>query len=353
MPVVEAIKVENLEKTYPGARTRAEHGAGGSSTPEVKAVQGVSFHVNAGEIFGFLGPNGAGKTTTVSVLTTLLLPTRGRCLVSGIDVAREPERVRREIGLVFQDTTADGELTGRENMELVAGLFGMSQSEVQPRIKELLTSMDLTEAADRRVKGYSGGMKRRLELAVALVHTPQVLFLDEPTIGLDPQGRAGFWRYIQEMRKKEQVTILMTTHYLDEVENLCDRIAIIDHGKIIATGTNDELKERVGGDEVEVRVENDEPNLTPDLSALPGVTGVRKEPGLYQVKCPRGEGLVAPVVTTCDRRGVAVAGVKVLRPSLDRVFLELTGKAYREEGYDDGRASSNSAFRPRRGGDSW
>ncbi|MCI4366503.1 MAG: ATP-binding cassette domain-containing protein [Thermoplasmata archaeon] len=330
-----AIQVEDLEKMYP---------------PSVHAVQGVSFAVEHGEIFGFLGPNGAGKTTTVAMLTTLLMPTKGRATVAGLDVAENAAAVRREIGLVFQDSTADGELTGRENMVLAGGLFGMRPSECRGRIDELLGRMDLLEAAERRVKGYSGGMKRRLELAVAMVHTPKILFLDEPTIGLDPQGRAGFWRYIQELRKEQQVTIFMTTHYLDEVENLCDRISIIDHGKIIASGTNDSLKERVGGDVVELRVPAAASDLLATLQAVPGVREVRRDGLLYLVKCPRAEGLVSALVRACDVAGVTVEGVTVRRPSIDRVFLELTGKAYREEGYDDGRAAQSSVFKAPRGG---
>lgn len=330
------IQVEDLGKTYAG---------------KVEAVKGVSFEVAPGEIFGFLGPNGAGKTTTVSMLTTLLTPTRGRAMVAGLDVATQAAQVRREIGLVFQDSTADGELTGRENLILAGGLFGMTPAECRAPIEMLLARMDLADAGDRRVKGYSGGMKRRLELAVAMVHTPKILFLDEPTIGLDPQGRAGFWRYIQELRREQQVTIFMTTHYLDEVENLCDRIAIIDHGRIIATGTNDALKERVGGDVVELRTPRAARDLTETLRGVPGVREVRREEDLYQVKCPRAEGLVSALVMACDGAGVTPEGITVKRPSIDRVFLELTGKAYREEGYDDGRAAQASAFGARaRGG---
>jgi ABC-2 type transport system ATP-binding protein len=332
----DAIQTENLVKTFPGG---------------VEAVRDVSLSVREGEIYGFLGPNGAGKTTTVSMLTTLLRPTRGRASVAGLDVVEHPREVRQEIGLVFQDSTADGELTGRENMELSGGLFGMTPAECRPRIAELLKRMDLVDAADRRVKGYSGGMKRRLELAVAMVHTPKILFLDEPTIGLDPQGRAGFWRYIQQLRQEQRVTIFMTTHYLDEVENLCDRIAIIDHGQIIATGTNDSLKERVGGDVVELRVPANAADISATLTSVPGVGEVSRDGTLYHVRCPRAEGVVSLLVRACDASGVAVEGVSVERPSLDRVFLALTGKAYREEGYDDGRASQASVFRGRgRGG---
>jgi ABC-2 type transport system ATP-binding protein len=330
------IVTENLGKTYPGG---------------VEAVRDVSFSIREGEIYGFLGPNGAGKTTTVSMLTTLTLPTQGHASISGLDVVERAREVRREIGLVFQDSTADGELTGRENMLLAGGLFGMSPSVCAQPIKELLARMDLTEAADRRVKGYSGGMKRRLELAVAMVHTPKVLFLDEPTLGLDPQGRAGFWRYILELRREQKVTIFLTTHYLDEVENLCDRLAIIDHGKIIATGTAETLKESVGGDVVELVVPAAAPDLTTALTAVPGVRGVQREGSHYHVQCPRAEGLVSLLVRACDSDGVAIDGITVHRPSLDRVFLALTGKAYREEGYDQSRAGQASVFGGRgRGG---
>jgi ABC-2 type transport system ATP-binding protein len=334
MSGTDTIVTENLGKTYPGG---------------IEAVRDVTLSVREGEIYGFLGPNGAGKTTTVSMLTTLVLPTQGRASISGLDVVERAREVRREIGLVFQESTADGELTGRENMELAGGLFGMSRAACAVPIKDLLARMDLAEAADRRVKGYSGGMKRRLELAVAMVHTPKVLFLDEPTLGLDPQGRAGFWRYIQDLRREEKVTIFLTTHYLDEVENLCDRIAIIDHAKIIATGTNDSLKERVGGDIVELVLSASAPDLTAKLAAVPGVRGVQREGNHYQVQCPRAEGLVSLLVKACDAEGVDIDGVTVYRPSLDRVFLALTGKAYREEGYDQGRASQASVFGRGRG----
>lgn len=333
--VAEAIAVESLEKTYP---------------PDVRAVRGVSFVVAPGELFGFLGPNGAGKTTTISMLTTLLRPTGGRASIFGMDVLARPREVRQEIGLVFQDSTADGELSGRENMELAAGLFGMPRGESRERIPDLLESMDLSDAADRRVKGYSGGMKRRLELAVAMVHTPKILFLDEPTLGLDPQGRAGFWKYIQRLRREQQVTIFMTTHYLDEVENLCERVAIIDHGRIIATGTNEQLKERIGGDEVELRVPSHSADLADKLAAVEGIGGVRRDGDVYTVRTFQGETRVPALVKVCDRAGVAVEGIRVLRPSLERVFLELTGTAYREEGYDQGRAAATSAFSRRRGG---
>ncbi len=296
------------------------------------AVDGVGFRVRRGEIFGFLGPNGAGKTTTISVLTTLLKPTSGSGRVEGIDVIAHPDEVRRKLGLVFQRSTADEELTGRENMTIQAGLYGKSGSQVDRRVTDLLTQMDLGPVGDRLVKTYSGGMRRRLELAVGMVHDPKILFLDEPTLGLDPQGRAGFWRYIRSLREDAGVTVFMTTHYLDEADQLCDRIAVIDHGKIIALGTPKELKDSMGGDTLEVSVAATAGDLTPIVSKLPGVVAVSHRDDTYRLRCSNAERLVPEVVLASERAGISVSGVRVIRPTLDEVFLELTGHAYREEG---------------------
>ena len=303
-----------------------------AGAPATVAVDGVSFQVRRGEIFGFLGPNGAGKTTTISILTTLLKPTSGTARVEGMDVLAHPHDVRRKLGLVFQRSTADEELTGRENMAIQAGLYGKSGSQVDGRITELLTQMDLGPVGDRLVKTYSGGMRRRLELAVGMVHDPKLLFLDEPTLGLDPQGRAGFWRYIRSLREDAGITVFMTTHYLDEADQLCDRIAVIDHGKIIALGTPQELKDSIGGDSLEVTVAAHAGDLTPLVSPLPGVLSVSRRDDTYRLKCSNGERLVPEVVIAAERAGISVRGVKVIRPTLDEVFLELTGHAYREEG---------------------
>jgi len=308
---------------YPGPK---------SDAPGTRAVDGVSFEVGRGEIFGFLGPNGAGKTTTISILTTLLKPTSGGARVDGIDVVAHPHAVRRKLGLVFQRSTADEELTGRENMGIQAGLYGRSGAPTDARITELLTQMDLAPVGDRLVKTYSGGMRRRLELAVGMVHDPKLLFLDEPTLGLDPQGRAGFWRYIRHLRESEGITVFMTTHYLDEADQLCDRIAVIDHGKIIALGTPKELKDSVGGDSLEVAVAPDSPDLTPLVSPMTGVKAISRRDDTYRIKCASGERLVPGVVFAAERAGISVRGVKVVTPTLDEVFLELTGHAYREEG---------------------
>jgi ABC-2 type transport system ATP-binding protein len=317
------IDVEDLRMVYPGPKNGA--------APTI-AVDGVRFQVGRGEIFGFLGPNGAGKTTTISMLTTLLKPTSGRARVEGMDVVSHPHDVRRKLGLVFQRSTADEELTGRENMAIQAGLYGHSGASVDQRITDLLTQMDLGSVGDRLVKTYSGGMRRRLELAVGMVHDPKLLFLDEPTLGLDPQGRAGFWRYIRSLRESQGITVFMTTHYLDEADQLCDRIAVIDHGKIIVLGTPKELKDGIGGDTLEVSVAPGSADLAPLVSGMTGVKTVSRRDDTYRLKCSSGERLVPKVVLAAEQAGITVRGVKVVSPTLDEVFLELTGRAYREEG---------------------
>jgi ABC-2 type transport system ATP-binding protein len=313
----DAITVENLSKTYNGT---------------VKAVQNISFSVHAGEAFGFLGPNGAGKTTTVAMLTAGLIPTAGHAVVDGVDVFRDPAEIKKRIGLVFQESTADPDLTGRENLELASALFAVPRREVRSKIDTLLSQMQIGDAADRLTKTYSGGMRRRLELAVGIIHSPRVLFLDEPTLGLDPQGRAGFWRYVQELRKEHGMTVFVTTHYLDEADSLCDRIAIIDLGHIVATGSPSELKDRLGGDVITVRPVRPDANLEDVLRAVPGVQSVSVQDGAYRMKAPRGEELVPTLVEACTRAGVGLSSVAVKRPSLDEVFLEFTGREYREEG---------------------
>jgi ABC-2 type transport system ATP-binding protein len=325
--VTDAVTVEQLEKTFPGG---------------VRAVDGISFAVKEGEAFGFLGPNGAGKTTTVSLLTTLLRPTGGRATVDGIDVMKEPGTVRQRIGLVFQESTAEDELTGRENLEMSAALYGVSRSDAQKRIHDLLERMQLVEAAGRLVKTYSGGMRRRLELASGILHRPKVLFLDEPTLGLDPQGRAGLWEYVREIRKEFGTTIFLTTHYLDEADQLCDRIAIIDHGKIVAAGTPAELKEKIGGDVVTIVPTDAATDLTPVLTRVAGVLQVQRQDGGYRLKCRRGENVVPAAVEACFTAHVSVSSVALKKPSLDEVFLEFTGRAYRE---DEGPSATDTALR--------
>ena len=234
------ITVENLVKRY------------GS----IEAVRGISFTVSRGEIFGFLGPNGAGKTTTIHILTTLLKPTAGKATVAGYDVVKEPDKVRRRIGVVFQDPSLDLNLTGYENLFIHGRLYGLNGQRLREKIEEALKFVELWEFRDKEVKSYSGGMRRRLEIARAMLHTPKILFLDEPTIGLDPQTRAHIWDYIRELRRSYGTIIFLTTHYMDEAEILCDRIAIIDHGKIIAMGTAEELKSMLNSDIVYVKLEH-------------------------------------------------------------------------------------------------
>ncbi|MGA7862121.1 MAG: ATP-binding cassette domain-containing protein [Thermoplasmata archaeon] len=316
MQTTQAIQAENLVKVYNGT---------------VRAVDGVSFQVNRGEIFGFLGPNGAGKTTTVSMLSAGLRPTSGSAVVDGLEVSHDPEAVKRRIGVIFQESTADGDLTGRENIEVAAGCYGIPAAEGRRRAEALLEQMQIADAADRYAKNYSGGMRRRLELAVGLVHDPKILFLDEPTLGLDPQGRNGFWGFIQKLRKEEGLTVFVTTHYLDEADTMCDRLAIIDHGKIVATGSPSELKDRLGGDIVTIKTAPGAPDMTEVLRPLIGVHSVQNQDGTYRVKCASGEPFVPVAVEACDRAGAGVTGVTVKRPSLDEVFLEFTGREFREE----------------------
>jgi len=321
----DAIVAESLSKTFNGS---------------VKAVDQVSFTVREGEIYGFLGPNGAGKTTTLSMLTAVLGPSGGRATVDGVDVLRHPHELKQRIGLVFQESTADQDLTGRENLELAAALFGVPLRETPARVDELLHRLALADSAERLVKTYSGGMRRRLELAVGIIHSPRVLFLDEPTLGLDPQGRAGFWQVITQLRKDTGMTVFLTTHYLEEADGMCDRIAIIDHGKIVATGTPSELKDRLGGDVVTVRPLGKADALEPALKALPGVNSVAVQDGSFRVKCPSGDVLIPKIVGTATSLGISLAGVSLRRPSLDEVFLEFTGREYRE---DEGPSATDRA----------
>ena len=322
-----AIVADQLVKTFNGT---------------VHAVRGVSFAVQPGEVYGFLGPNGAGKTTTVSMLTAGLQLTSGRATVDGLDVQRDGSVVKRRIGIVFQESTSDGDLTGRENLELAAALYSVPRAEVRGRIDGLLERMQIGDAADRLTKTYSGGMRRRLELAAGIVHSPRVLFLDEPTLGLDPQGRAGFWKYVLELRKEHEMTVFVTTHYLDEADGMCDRIAIIDHGTIVATGTPGELKDRLGGDIVTVRPSASSPALGDALGKVPGVTSVGQQDGTFRVKCHNGEALVPALVAACTQAGVGLQGVSLKRPSLDEVFLEFTGREFRE---DEGPTATDRAVR--------
>jgi ABC-2 type transport system ATP-binding protein len=266
------------------------------------------------------------------MLTTLLRPTSGRIELDGLDPTTKQKLARQRFGIVFQDPSLDNEQTAYENMDLHGVLYHVPRKVRAQRTEELLKLFELWDRKDAYVKTFSGGMKRRLEIARGFLHTPKILFLDEPTLGLDPQGRAGFWRYIRWLRETQGLTVFMTTHYLDEADQLCDRIAVIDHGKIIALGTPQQLKDSVGGDTLEITVAPGSADLAPLLEKLAGVSGVVRAGETYRVRCSSGESLVPQSVVAATQKGIVVTKVAVIKPTLDEVFLGLTGRAYREEG---------------------
>lgn len=318
------IDVRGLTKVYNG---------------RVKAVDNVWFGVREGEIFGFLGPNGAGKTTTIKMLTTILRPTSGTAIVAGYDVVREPNEVRKRIGVVHQEYTADEDLTGYENILLVADLYGLPREVSKKRALELLGLVDLEHAAHRKVSTYSGGMRRRLELACGLINSPRVLFLDEPTLGLDVQTRAAVWDYIRRLKKELDMTIFLTTHYLEEADSLCDRIAIIDRGRIVRVGAPEELKASVGGDVIELELDGQlGEGLSKLIEAVPNVLEVRQvgQTG-YRVKARMGEEVAPQIIDLVRSQGVRVKRISLTKPSLDEVFLEYTGRSLRDEQADEGQ----------------
>lgn len=296
----------------------------------ITAVDDISFDVDEGTIFGFLGPNGAGKTTTINILCTLLSPTSGNASIAGHDCMREPSEVRKAIGIVFQDSTLDKDLTAYENLMFHARLYNVPKSEMKERIHEALMFVDLNDRKDDLVKKFSGGMKRRLEVARGLIHRPRVLFLDEPTLGLDPQSRANLWEFITELPRRHKVTIFMTTHYMEEAE-VCDRIAIIDNGRIIVSGTPDELKKTVGGDVVSITT-TDNPTARKEIENLLKLDVAEKGKELYMT-CSRGDTCIPELIRSL---GDKVLSVKVWRPTLNDVFLKLTGKTIRDEEINSG-----------------
>jgi len=310
---VNAIEVDDLVKRY----------------GDFEAVRGISFRVKRGEIFAFLGPNGAGKTTTVHVLTTLLKPTSGGATVAGHDVVREPDAVRRKIGIVFQDMSLDSELTAYENMLIHGRIYGLGGNELKDKIERLLKFVELWDFRDRQVKTFSGGMQRRLEIARSLLHEPEVLFLDEPTIGLDPQTRAHIWDYIRAMKEEHDMTVFLTTHYMDEAEMLADRIAIMDHGKIIAEGTADELKGLIGNDVIYLRIKAPE-----ELRCLKAdfIRGCKLLPdGRVRLDVENAAGALPRLFELASSGGIKILEVTYHRPTLNDVFLHLTGREIRED----------------------
>jgi ABC-2 type transport system ATP-binding protein len=291
---------------------------------EIQAVRGVEFEVAPGEVFGFLGPNGAGKTTTINMLCTLMKPTEGWATVAGHDVVKERDDVRRNIGLVFQDPTLDNYLTARQNLRLHAELYGLQSDLVEPRMRQVLQMVGLWERKDSAVGTYSGGMRRRLEIARGMMHSPRVLFLDEPTIGLDPQTRRSIWEYIRELKEREEITIFMTTHYMDEAE-WCDRIAIMDNGEIVALDSPEELKAQIGKDRVAIHTDNNEAAIAA-LQERFGIEG-RVAEGAVIFGVPSGEEFVPRLFSEL---GIPIKSVSVSRPSLDDVFMSHTGTTIRD-----------------------
>lgn len=306
----------------------------------IEAVRGVSFEVKEGESFGFLGPNGAGKTTTINILCTLLRPTSGRAFVNGYDCMQEASKVRASIGLVFQETTLDNELTAYENLKFHGYLYNMDKRKVEQRIDEMLELVMLHDRKDDIVKTFSGGMKRRLEIARGLLHRPKVLFLDEPTLGLDPQTRSNVWNFIESLKRKDGITIFMTTHYMDEAER-CDRIAIIDHGKIIACGCPEELKSEIKGDSIHLETEDDERAVL-ELREKFNIDARRLSNGLI-FNVDKGDAFIPRIF---GRLSTNILSVNLKKPSLDDVFLHLTGREIRD--YNDGNGGMADAMRRRR-----
>jgi len=313
------------------------------SEKDLTAVDAIDLSIRRGEIFGLLGPNGAGKTTTINMLVTILKPTEGVGLVAGRDVAREPTLVRKTVGIVFQEPSIDTILTARENLELHARLYGVPKAERAKRIREMLALVGLTERADTLVKQFSGGMKRRLEIARGLLHRPAVLFLDEPTLGLDPQTREHIWAYVRRLRDEYGTTIVLTTHYMGEADALCDRIGIIDHGRIIALGTPRELKATLRGDLVRLRFA-----APPDAGRFKGLAAVEK----VEVRGNEAALTVRDAAANLPRVLAAageVESVEVHRPTLEDVFIALTGREIRDD-TTEGEAFSDAIMRSATGG---
>ena len=306
------------------------------------AVDHIDFTVKEGEIFGFLGPNGAGKTTTINMLITVLKPTDGNANVCGYDISKNAAEVRNCIGVVPQEYTADEDLTGRENIILCADLYGIPRETSQKRAEELLQLVELTKFKDKQVQTYSGGMRRRLELACGLINRPHVFFLDEPTLGLDVQTRTATWNYIKLLKKEYGMTVFMTTHYLEEADMLCDRIAIIDYGKIVTMGTPHDLKEGLGGDIMTLSIKDGNADISSIIQKVPRVKEVKKQDDTYRIKLEDGEETAPTIIDAVRLAGHNVTRLSLTKPTLDEVYLEYTGKSLREE-----EESKETIFRQR------
>jgi ABC-2 type transport system ATP-binding protein len=302
-----------------------------------KAVDGISFQVNEGEFFGFLGPNGAGKSTTIKVLTTLLKKTSGKVSVENLNIERESEKIRKLIGVQSQETVLDPDLTAKENMMLQGHLHQMSAEALKKRVDDLLSLVGLSDVADKRAGHFSGGMKKRLDLASALVHKPKLLFLDEPTTGLDPQSRATIWEYLSKLNKEEGITIFLTTQYMEEADKLCERLFIIDQGKVVASGTPVSLKREVGADSITMTLEDG--GSAPEtkekakqvLGGIQGIGNIIETDGGLTVYAKNAGTIIADIVRSFDSNGIRLSSVNFASPTLDDVFLQHTGRRIRTE----------------------
>ncbi len=309
-----AIEVSNLTKRF----------------DKLVAVDALDLVIDEGELFGLLGPNGAGKTTLISMLCTILKPTSGTATVWGHDIVRKQDEVRKSLGIVFQDPSLDDNLTGRENLQFHGRLYKVPKKLMNERMDELLTLMELTERADDLVKKYSGGMRRRLEIARGLLHHPKVLFLDEPTLGLDPQTRRHIWEYIERLNAKEEITILLTTHYMDEADYLCDRIAIIDYGKIVALGSPSELKAKLGGDVIILSTSVEDEQLKEEFLKIETVSEVDFVQDAIRLTTVKGENTIPWALNVAREHGLEVKSVSLHAPTLEDVFIKYTGRRLRD-----------------------
>jgi ABC-2 type transport system ATP-binding protein len=314
-PMNTAIKVENLVKCY----------------EKTVAVDHISFAIPEGELFGLLGPNGAGKTTTINILATLIRPTSGYAEVAGISVAGDRDALRRQIGIVFQEPALDVRLTGMDNLQFHAMMYGLSKPERRQRIDHVLELVDLQDKAGLRVEKYSGGMKRRLEIARGLIQHPKVLFLDEPTLGLDAQTRRHIWDYIRKLNVEKQVTIILTTHYMEEADFLCDRVAIIDKGRIVAMDTSAHLKDVLGGDMVHLEISDGGGPLMAILEKTDWIKAIKQHDGRLSLTMEHGDKRIPELMNLALQTGTSVQSVNLSKPSLEDVFLHFTGRTIRED----------------------
>jgi len=327
---LDIIRTENLTKNF----------------NDLTAVDNVTFSVKKGEIFGFLGPNGAGKTTTIKMLTTLLNPTKGSAVVADFDIIKQRDKVRQNIGIVFQEPALDTELTGRENLDYHARMYGLDRDKRKFRIQEVLKLVDLEDKKDVFVKNYSGGMKRRLEIARGLMHFPTVLFLDEPTLGLDAQTRRAIWEYIHEMNKNEGTTIFLTTHYMDEADYLCDRVGIIDHGKILVIDSTANLKNSIGKDVITLSCSNLN-KLVKRLKTESWIKNVKQHDSFLTLGVEKGEEKIPIVIEIAQSQNIRIKSISVRKPTLDDVFLYFTGRSIRDQ-EPKNPLKETARFHPRR-----